>query len=168
MIRKKVFWIALAVSVAIAFALIAAPGPEEDLVGTYRLISDTRKVLDAGEVQYPYGKNPAGYIMYGKEGRMLALVLGDDRPRPASIEKATPEQQAALFRSMLAYGGTYKFDGTRIEHHIDISWNGSWTGTTAIREVRKEGNRLIYTVGPAPFSRDGKMGVATLIWERVK
>jgi hypothetical protein len=106
--------------------------------------------------------------MYGKEGRMLVLVLKDDRPRPESIEKATPEQQATLFRSMLAYGGTYKFNGTRIEHHIDISWNGLWTGTTMIRNVRKEGDKLIYTTDPAPFSGDGKMSVVTLIWEKVK
>jgi hypothetical protein len=168
MIRKKLLWIALAVTVAIAFALIAVSAAEEDIVGTYRLVSDTRKVLDTGEVFYTYGKHPAGYIMYGKEGRMLVLVLKDDRPRPESIEKATPEQQATLFRSMLAYGGTYKFNGTRIEHHIDISWNELWTGTTMIRNVRKEGDKLIYTTDPAPFSGDGKMSVVTLIWEKVK
>ena len=168
MMQKKVLWVALAVMVPIAFAVIAAPTAEEDIVGTYRLVSDTRKVLDTGDVFYTYGKHPAGYIMYGKEGRMLVLVLSDDRPKPASIKNATPEQEAALFRSMLAYGGTYKFDGTRIEHHIDISWNESWTGTTAIRYVRKEGDKLIYTTDPAPFSGDGKRSVATLIWEKVK
>jgi hypothetical protein len=167
MIQKKVLWIALTVTVPIAFALIALSAAEEDIAGTYKLVSDTRKVLDTGEVSYPYGKHPAGYIMYGKDGRMLVLVLGDDRPRPASVEKATSEQQAALFRSMLAYGGTYKYDGKRVEHHIDLSWNELWTGTTAIRDVRKEGDKLIYTT--APLSRDGKMSVAaTLIWEKVK
>jgi hypothetical protein len=166
MIQKKVLWFALAVTVSVALNAISAA--EEDIVGTYRLVSDTRKVLDTGEVFYTYGKRPAGYIMYGKEGRMLVLVLKDDRPRPENIEKATPEQQAALFRSMLAYGGTYKFDGTRIEHHIDISWNELWTGMTVIRNVRKEGDKLIYTTDPAPFSGDGKMSVVTLIWEKVK
>ena len=168
MIQKKVLWVTLAVTVSIAFAVIAVSPAEEDLVGTYRLVSDTRKVLDTGEVFDTFGKHPAGYIMYGKEGRMLVLVLKDDRPRPTSIEKATPEQQAALFRSMLAYGGTYKFDGTRIEHHIDISWNELWTGTTVIRDVRKEGDKIIYTTHPAPLSGDGKMSVTTLIWEKVK
>jgi hypothetical protein len=168
MVQKKAFWVVLAVTLSIALTVIAVSAAKEDLVGTYKLVSDTRKVLDTGEVLYPYGKNPVGYIMYGKEGRMLVLVVGDDRPRPASIQKAMPEQQAALFRSMLAYGGTYKFDGTRIEHHIDISWNELWTGMTVIREVRKEGDKLIYTTNPAPFPGDGKMGVATLIWEKIK
>ncbi len=166
MVQQKVLWIALAVSIALA--PIAMSVAEEDLIGTYKLVSDTRTDLDTGEVSYNFGKHPVGYIMYGKEGRMLAIVVSDDRPKPAGIEKATPEQQAALFRSMLAYGGTYKFDGTKIEHHIDISWNESWTGTIAIRNVRKEGDRLIYTTDPASFSGDGKKSVTTLIWEKIK
>jgi hypothetical protein len=168
MAQKKVLLIALAVTVSIALVGFAVPAADEDLVGTYKLVSDTRKDLDTGEVSYNFGKHPVGYIMYGKEGRMLAIVVSDDRPKPAGIEKVTPEQQVALFRSMLAYGGTYKFDGTKIEHHIDISWNGMWTGTTAIRNVRKEGDKLIYTTDPALFSGDGKRSVTTLIWEKIK
>lgn len=168
MVRKKVLRIALAVTVSIALAVIAVSAAEDDLVGTYKLISDTRKNLDTGEVSYNFGEHPVGYIMYGKEGRMLAIVVNGDRPRPAGNVKATSEQQAALFGSMLAYGGTYKFDGKKIEHHIDISWNEVWTGTTAIRNVRKEGDRLIYTTDPVSFSGDGKMSVTTLIWEKVK
>ena len=168
MIQKKILWVALAVTASIVFAVIAVSAEEEDLVGTYKLISDTRKNLDTGEVSYTFGEHPVGYIMYGKEGRMLVIVLNGDRPKPAVNEKATPEQQAALLRSMLAYGGTYEFDGKKIQHHIDISWNESWTGTTTVRNVRKEGDRLIYTTDPAPFSSDGTRSVTTLIWEKVK
>ena len=168
MTKKKIVLVVFPIVICGLLAAIAVSPAENDLAGTYRLISDTRKDLETGEVLYPYGKNPTGYIMYGKEGRMLVLVVGDERPKPASIAKATPEQQAALFRSMLAYGGTYKFDGKKIEHHIDISWNELWTGTVAIREVQKEGNRLIYTTGPAPLSGTGRKNIATLIWEKVK
>ena len=69
---------------------------------------------------------------------------------------------------MLAYGGTYKFDGNKVEHHIDISWNEVWTGTTVIRDLKKEGDKLVYTSRAAPFSSDGKMSVVTLVWEKVK
>jgi len=168
MMQKKVLWAVLVATVSMIFAVIAASAAEEDLAGTYRLVSSTRKILDTGEVLDTYGKHPIGYIMYDEYGRMLVLIVSDDRPKPASIEKTTPEQQAALFRSMLAYGGTYKFDGKSIEHHIDISWNELWTGTTQIRDVRKEGEKLIYTTRPAPFSGDGKMSVTTLIWEKIK
>ena len=55
-----------------------------------------------------------------------------------------------------------------MEHHIDISWNELWTGTTQFRDVKKDGNRLIYTTHPAPNARDGKMSITTLVWEKVK
>jgi hypothetical protein len=168
MMQKKILWVVIAVTVSMMFAVIAVSAAEEDLAGTYKLVSSTRKVLDTGEVLDTYGKHPTGYIMLGKDGRMLVLIVRDNRPKPASIEKATLEQQAALFRSMVAYGGTYKFDGKSLEYHIDISWNELWTGTTAIRDIRKEGDKLIFTTRPAPFSSDGKMSVVTLIWEKVK
>jgi hypothetical protein len=168
MMQKKGFRFVFAVTVSLIFGVIAVSAAEEDLAGTYRLVSSTRKVLDTGEVLDTFGKHPTGYIMYGKDGRMLALIVRDDRPKPASIEKTTPEQQATLFRSMLAYGGTYKFNGKSVEHHIDVSWNELWTGTTQIRDIRKEGDKLIYTTRPAPFSADGRMSVTTLIWEKVK
>ena len=46
---------------------------------------------------------------------------------------------------MTAYGGTYKFDGSTIEHHIDISWNEVWTGTTQVKSVKRDADRLVYT-----------------------
>jgi Lipocalin-like domain len=69
---------------------------------------------------------------------------------------------------MTAYGGTYTFDGKSVQHHIDISWNEVWTGTTVIRDITKEGDKLIYTSPAAPFTGDGKMSEVTLVWEKVK
>ena len=106
--------------------------------------------------------------MYGKDGRFLVLVVYDERPNPESIDKTTDQQRADLFRSMLAYGGTYKFDGKSIKHEIDMSWNEVWTGTTVIRDVTRDGDKLIYSTRPAPFSGDGKMSVVTVVWEKVK
>ncbi len=129
---------------------------------------NTRKILDTGEVLDTWGKSPRGFITYGRDGRVLALIVGDKRPKPESVEKMTDQQRADLFRSMTAYGGTYKFDGKTIEHHIDISWNEVWTGTTVIREIKKEGDKLVYTSAAAPFAGDGKMSVVSLVWEKVK
>jgi len=47
---------------------------EDDLSGTYKLISSTRKILETGEVKNSYGEHPSGYIMYGKDGRFLVLI----------------------------------------------------------------------------------------------
>ena len=98
----------------------------------------------------------------------VVLITRSDRPKPDSIEKITDEQRQRLFASMLAYAGTYKFDGTSIEHDIDLSWNEVWNGTMQVRDIKKDGDRLIYTTRPAPSPIDGSMGFATLIWEKVK
>jgi Lipocalin-like domain len=160
--RKLMLVVAVA---ALPFSALAAAADE--LAGTYKLISSTRKLLDTGEVLDTWGKSPKGFITYGNDGRMLVLIVSDNRPKPESVEKMTDQQRADLFRSMTAYGGTYKFDGKKVEHHVDISWNESWTGTTVIREIKKDGDKLVYT-NTGPFSGDGKMSTQTLVWEKVK
>ena len=121
-------------------------------------------MLDTGEVKT--FSNEQGYISYGDDGRMLVLIVRGDRPKPESLAKTTNEQRVDLFRTLMSYGGTYKFDGKTMEHHIDISANEVWTGTTQIRDVQIDGDRLILATRPAPSS-DGKMSVQTLVWEKI-
>jgi len=148
---------------------VRAFAADQVLEGTYKLVSSTQKTLETGEIVDTYGKQPTGYITYGRDGRMLVLIVADknNRPAPNSVGAITDEQRADLFRTMLAYGGTYKYDGHTIEHHIDVSWNQAWTGTTQVRDVQSEGDKLTYVTRPAPFSGDGKMSVTTLIWQKV-
>ena len=138
----------------------------EDLSGTYKLISSTRTILETGEVKDSYGKHPKGYIMYGRDGRMLVLITHDERPSPPRTDM-TDQDRADQYRTLNAYGGTYTFHGDSIEHHIDIAANETRVGSTEIREVKREGNRLTYTTKPQPFSGDGKMSVITLVWEKM-
>jgi hypothetical protein len=69
---------------------------------------------------------------------------------------------------MVAYAGTYKFDGKTVEHHIDISANEISTGTIIRRLVKREGDRIVLTTPPSPRARDGKITIMSLMWERVK
>ena len=158
--------IALVVGVCSAVALShSASAADDELAGTYKLISRSRVLVDSGQVE-TFGE-VQGFITYGN-GRVLVLIVEGNRPKAESLEKMTDQQRAGLFRTMNAYGGTYKFDGKTIEHHIDISANEVWTGTTQIRDIKKEGGKLIYTTRPAPFPSDGKMSIVTLAWEKVK
>ena len=139
-----------------------------EILGTYRLVSSQRVIVATGETEDSYGSNPNGFITYGSDGRMMAIIVRTDRVKPESLERMTDQQRADLFRSMLAYAGRYEIHGDQIEHHIDASWNEVWTGTTVVRIVKKEGDRLIYTTKPAPFSRDGKISITKLDWEKLK
>ena len=138
----------------------------EDLYGTYKLVSVARTVLATGEVITL--SREEGFITYGKDGRMMVIMVRGERPKPGSVTETTDEQRAMLHRLMVAYAGTYKFDGKTMEHHIDISWNEVWTGTTQCRDGKKDGDRLIYTTHPEHNPLDGVMSVTTLVWEKLK
>ena len=67
----------------LAAFLVAMPfvaSADDELPGTYRLISSTRKILDTGEVKDAYGKHPSGSVISGKDGRFLVLVVYGERP----------------------------------------------------------------------------------------
>jgi Lipocalin-like domain len=65
---------------------------------------------------------------------------------------------------MTSYAGTYTIDGSEITHHVDVSWNESWTGTRQKRFARFEGNRVYLSSPPSP---DPVTGVRTMTWEKV-
>jgi hypothetical protein len=139
---------------------------EEEIYGTYALISTSQRVLETGEIVTRAREH--GFITYGRDGRMMVLIIRGDRPKPESFEKMTDQHRIDLFRSMIAYAGTFKFDGQTIEHQIDISWNEMWTGTTQFRDIKRDGERLSISTRPVLSSRDGRMSVTTLVWEKVK
>jgi hypothetical protein len=115
-------------------SLLPAWAADNDLAGTYKLVVEQRTTVDTGEI-IPV-KDPQGFITYGTDGRMMVIIVRQPRPKPESIEKTTDQERADLLRTMTAYAGTYKFDGKQIEHHIDISMNETWTGTTQVRSVK--------------------------------
>ena len=51
----------------------------------------------------------------------MVLIVRDPRPHPESFEKLTDQDRVGLFKTMTAYGGTYKVKGDSITHELDIS-----------------------------------------------
>ena len=168
---QKFVTAALALGAVFALQAIAQEAPvkglvENDISGTYKLVVEQRKIVDTGEiVPVP---SPLGYITYGKDGRMMVVIVRHPRPKPEAIDKISDQQRIDLFRTMSAYGGTYTFDGKKVEHSIDIAWNEVWAGSTQVRHVTREGDRLTLTTPPFPFHTDGRVSVNMLVWEKVK
>jgi Lipocalin-like domain len=155
-----------------AFLLIAVIASaraqvNEQLLGTWRLVSFTARVAETGEIVDTFGKAPYGYLNYSPDGRMLVLMVREDRPKVGDLAQMTDAERLTLFKSMVAYGGTFELDGDRIIHYVDISWNENWTGTTQVRRFRIEGTRLILTQDPQ-VGPDGRRTTAVLTWERVQ
>jgi hypothetical protein len=92
---------------------------------------------------------------------MMGLIVHEKRSPPV-----VEEDRISLHRNMVSYSGRYTIDGEKVVHHVDVSWNESWTGTDQVRFVKLEGDKL--TIRPAP-SRDPVTGLesfAVLVWER--
>ena len=73
-----------------------------------------------------------------------------------------------MFRSVLAYAGTYTIEGNKVTHHVDISWNEVWTGTHQTRIARFDGDRVHLSTKPTPDPVDGRLSVRTMTWEKMK
>jgi hypothetical protein len=156
-------------AVGLIVASLSASAADDEFYGTYQLVNASVKYLDTGEIVPDVnGKHPKGFAMYGKDGRFMVMITDDGRPKPESTAKMTDEQRINLFRTMLAYGGTYTLDGNRIDHHVDICWDEVRCGTTVTRDISKDGDKLIYTTHPAPFSANGRMSVVTVVWQKMK
>jgi hypothetical protein len=170
--RRAVLLIVLAI-VALPWGASAqtdrANSIQQQFLGTWKLVSYVREEIPSGAKSDVMGAHPSGYINYGRDGRMIVLIVGSDRKKPVG-PVATPEEAEALIRSMLAYAGAYTVDSEAktVTHDIDVSWDESRTGESQLRTYKLDGDRLTLTTPPSNDPASGKNTVRTLIWERLK
>ena len=98
---------------------------------------------------------------------MIALITRSGR-KAAANGRPTPAEAEALFRSMLSYAGAYTVEGDVVTHHVDISWNESFTGSQQKRLVVFDGDVLKLSTPQSLDPIDGKMSVRTMTWKKVK
>jgi len=137
------------------------------LHGTWKMLSWTTEDLVTGQTADALGANPEGYVTYAPDGRVMVLVLRGDRQKPAALVPTNGEK-IALYDSMFAYAGTYTVDPEKVVHHVDMSWNQSWTGTMQIRFHTIRGNELTYVTAPAKNPLTGRDCVHTVLFRRVR
>src|SRR5215472_13379286 len=132
------------------------------LVGTWRMLSWKREFADTGEVVDALGPDPIGYLSYGADGRVRAIVVRRERQPPRSVPPMA-EEKIELFDSMLAYAGSYTLHEGHVVHHIDASWNQSLTGSEQVRFFRLTGSTLEISGAPAPDPYTGRTVVHRIV-----
>lgn len=142
---------------------------QQQFVGTWKLLSYVREEVLSGAKSDVMGSHPSGYINYAPDGRMMVIIVGTDRNKPAG-SVATPEEAQALLRSLLAYAGTYTLDphAKTVTHHIDVSWDQTRTGEAHVRTYKLDGDHLTLTTEPSRDPATGTKTVRTLTWQKVK
>lgn len=90
---------AMAVAIGLTFLpQVAVADDRATIVGIWKLLSSESEFQDGSPRRAVMGQNPAGYIVFTAEGRMMAVLEGEGR-KPAQ----TDQERAALLQTMVAY-----------------------------------------------------------------
>jgi hypothetical protein len=138
-----------------------------NLIGTWKLVSNMLEEIPSGAKTDLFGANPVGYISYGADGRMMIFQVRNERTKPAGVVP-TDQEKKALYDSMLGYAGTFSVEGNKVIHHVEISWNQSWSGTDQVRFFKFDGDRVELSTEASPDPVHGKMSVRRLVWQKIK
>jgi hypothetical protein len=140
---------------------------DQALIGTWKLKSFVREVSGTGERYDSLGAHPHGYLNYSRDGHMSVITVAAERIKPREAVPSDTER-TQLYNTLVAYAGTYSVDGNKVVHHVDISWNDAWTGTDQVRFFALDGDTLMIKSAPTKSPSDGREGVWTVVWQRVK
>ena len=136
------------------------------LEGTYRLVGCEVHWSD-GEVDFPYGKDADGLLVYTADGFVTGHLVQRNVPKFQTGARHAPAEQARkAFLGYLGYYGTYQVDadaGT-VTHHVLGGWHPNWTGTDQVRHFRLAGEQLVIET-PAVRS-GGRSRQTRLVWRR--
>jgi hypothetical protein len=111
------------------------------LLGTWKQLSGTYVDRETGEERTGLSKNPNGYFHFAPDGRLFNITTDSARQRPVG-EKATAAEAEALYRSIIAYTGTYWVEGDKLTFDVDVSWNESWNGSRQVRTFQIAGDSM--------------------------
>ncbi len=135
------------------------------LIGSWRMVSWTRRALATGAVTDALGPDPIGYIAYHADGRMMASVFGRERPR-ANGGTWTEAEKARLHDTMLAYVASYTLEEDRVVHHVEAAWNPNWEIDLS-RPFELEGDRLVISGAPGTDPATGEEVVYRMEFRKV-
>jgi Lipocalin-like domain len=135
------------------------------LIGVWQLISFQTEFQDGSPKRAMFGEHPTGYIIFTREGRLMAVIEAEGRKAPA-----TDSDRANLLNTLVAYSGKYRLEGNQWIASIDTAWNPAWDGTDQVRSFRIVGNRLTVTSTwqAAPNFPGAPPSRGTVLFERVK
>jgi hypothetical protein len=151
----------LAAATLLCASFVAQAQAPSPLVGNWTLKSFYTED-QAGQRTNTYGERPTGAIGFTPEGRFFAFATADGRKPAQSVE-----DQAAAYRTAIAYTGRWRVDGDRFVTQVDVAVNPALVGGEQVRFWRIQGNTLHITTAPLPDpNKPGGTLVGTLVWER--
>lgn len=144
--RIRTALLAAALSAAVSVPSIAAAADTASLVGTWRIERMTDTGAD-GQMRYPYGEHPKGYIVYDPTGHLHVQVMRTPPTPPFASgddAKGSDAEVRAAYQGYVAYFGRYRVDAGKgmVVHQVEGSLMPGYTGTDQPRPFRIEGDVL--------------------------
>ena len=134
----------------------------EALLGNWKLVSFYTEDTQTKQRNNAYGEHPTGAIGFTPAGRFFAFATADKRNPPK-----TTEDQAAAFRTVIAYTGQWRVEGDKFITKVDVAANPAMVGTEQVRFWNVKDGKLLITTAPLPNPNvAGSTMVGTLVWER--
>jgi hypothetical protein len=134
----------------------------QQIIGTWKLVSVMYEDQETKALAPIMGDNPRGFQIATKDGRWLALATPSGRKTPE-----TDAERAQAFRTMIAYSGRYRVEGSTITTKVEAAWNESWVGGEQVRHIRFEGDKLFIESPPMPHpNMFGKTVRVIVVWQR--
>lgn len=137
-----------------------------NLIGSWDLVHWYRERED-GTREKNGGEHPRGRLTYTEDGFVHAILISDGRPHPDNVE-ISDSDKIQLFKTVMAYSGTYRLENNKVVHAVDLSWNELWSGTLLIRYVELEGDWLRVKTSPVRDLYDGTVNIYVVEWVRSK
>ena len=136
------------------------------LVGTWKQLYGTMVEEGSSSERSNLSAAPNGFVNFSADGRLILLSTDSARKKPAG-EVPTAAEAEALYRSMIAYAGTYKLAGNKVTYHLEATWNESWTGSKQVRFWKVEGDLLTITTPEIVNPLTGKRSVFKLTFRKI-
>ena len=105
------------------------PQDPAGLIGLWRQLSAETENLATGERSSVFRGRPLGFVQFTPDGRITLMTTDTGRRKPAA-EIPTDAEAIKLYRTMIAYSGTFSTSGNSVTYDLDITWNETWTGST--------------------------------------
>ncbi|MDA1185520.1 MAG: lipocalin-like domain-containing protein [Acidobacteria bacterium] len=145
------------------------PGAAKMIVGTWRMVgAQTQAVDGSGEITYPRGVRPTGYIIYDAGGMMYVQIMNSDEVRPpkTGTGQMSMEDQAKAFSSYTAYFGRYSIDEEEgsVTHDPQANTNPRQVGDVRKRFLEITNDTL--ELNTFNTGADGVERITRRMWER--
>lgn len=126
----------LALAFSISSSAFAQTAAENQIVGTWRMMSAT---IDPGGKNIPaYGENPNGLLVFTRDMHFVEVLTDADIPRFASNARGegTDDENRMAMASSIGFFGTYTVDekGEFSGNHVEGATFPNWVGSVRTRD----------------------------------